>query len=349
TRFAAPSHHIYRFSQPPSPFIFQLGPPPQTFPPVHLGALPLKKKMSDSDRGIGYWLQWQVAICGFIIFAPGVTAAVYLIKKNLPPEAESAEEEETIFLTHLWKPCWRFLNPLWLLAFRVFALFCLAPVLYAAVASDGFFAFFFYTQWTFTLVMVYFALATAISVYGCYWESRKQPSAGAQNGEEASLFIERGVEDHDKVSEIVQLKPGFWGYLLLIMYQTCGGAVILTDIVFWGLLLPFQSGENFQLNMLMGCIHSMNAVFLILDTALNSLPFPWFRFAYFVLWSSLYIVFQWVIHACGISWWPYAFLELNTPWAPLWYFGMALVHVPCYTVYVLVVKAKHSVLRKWSY
>ncbi|CAN1801134.1 hypothetical protein LINPERHAP1_LOCUS22832 [Linum perenne] len=207
-----------------------------------------------------------------------VTAVVYLIKKNLCHEEE---EEESICVNDLWKPCWRSLNPLWLLAFRVIALLCLALVLYGVVAGYGLIAFYFYTQWTLTLVMVYFALAIAISAYGCYWESRKQPSAGNGEEEEASLFIGSSGEDHQKLegirngsSETGHLKLGFFGYLLLIIYQTCGGVVILTDIVFWGLILPFQSDEHFQLDLLMGCIHSMNAGFLILDTALNSLVTP---------------------------------------------------------------------------
>ncbi|CAI0376595.1 unnamed protein product [Linum tenue] len=99
--------------------------------------------------------------------------------------------------------------------------------------------------------------------------------------------------------------------------------------------------------MLTGLMHSVNLVFLIIDTALNSLPFPWFRVAYFVQWSCIYIVFQWVLHACGLSWWPYPFFELSTPWAPLWYFCLALVHVPCYGVYFLLGKAKYSILPKW--
>ncbi|CAI0376645.1 unnamed protein product, partial [Linum tenue] len=129
--------------------------------------------------------------------------------------------------------------------------------------------------------------------------------------------------------------------------QTCAGAVILTDVVFWCLILPFESNQHFQLTMLTGLMHSVNLVFLIIDTALNSLPFPWFRIAYFVQWSCIYIVFQWVLHACGLSWWPYPFLELSTPWAPLWYFCLALVHVPCYGIYFLLVKAKYSILPKW--
>ncbi|CAI0469867.1 unnamed protein product [Linum tenue] len=221
-----------------------------------------------------------------------------------------------------------------------------------AILNFGCFSQIFF-RWTFTLVMVYFALGTVISAYGCYWESQNQSPSGAGTAE-ASLFLETGLDDNDKggrgirgTDETVQLKAGFWGYLMLTVYQTCGGAVILTDIVFWCLLLPFQSDEHFHLDVLMGCIHSLNVAFLILDTILNNLPFPWFGFLYFVLWSCVYMVFQWALHVGGISGWPYEFLELNTPWAPLWYFAIAVVHVPFYGMYVLLVKAKYSLLPKW--
>ncbi|KAF9669218.1 hypothetical protein SADUNF_Sadunf14G0085000 [Salix dunnii] len=128
----------------------------------------------------------------------------------------------------------------------------------------------------------------------------------------------------------------------LLFKQTCAGAVVLTDIVFWCLIVPFLSNTHLGLNALMGCIHSLNAVFLVLETVLNNLPFPWFRIAYFVQWSCLYAIFQWIIHACGFTWWPYSFLELNTPWAPLWYFLVAVIHIPCYGIYALIFKAKNT-------
>ncbi|CAI9289562.1 unnamed protein product [Lactuca saligna] len=53
--------------------------------------------------------------------------------------------------------------------------------------------------------------------------------------------------------------------------QTCAGAVVLTDLVFWCLLLPFQSVDGFKLTLLIGCMHSLNVVFLLLDSALNNL------------------------------------------------------------------------------
>ncbi|XP_057427171.1 uncharacterized protein LOC130720537 isoform X1 [Lotus japonicus] len=261
----------------------------------------------------------------------------------------------------LWTSCWRGVHPLWLLATRFSTFVIMAMFLALDVHEYDPSIFFYYTEWTFTLVMVYFALGTIVSAHGC-WQLLKKPPL--ENGE-MDEFLRRGLEDsmstnsngykekeikgsimlqNRYVAEEFNQIAGFWGYLMQITYQTSAGAVILTDIVFWGVIVPFLSISRFKLNMLMGCMHTLNAVFLLLDTALNNLPFPWFRFAYFVLWSCAYVIFQWIIHACGFTWWPYPFLELNTPWAPLWYFSLAVVHFPCYGLYSLIVKAKIMIL-----
>ncbi|KAL2239094.1 UNVERIFIED_CONTAM: hypothetical protein Sindi_1101100 [Sesamum indicum] len=213
-------------------------------------------------------------------------------------------------------------------------------------------------RWTFALVMVYFALATIVSIQGCRIYARKPL---AQTGER-DKFIKKDSEDIDsgkpsvskqrKSKGVIKLEfhhnptpteqLGFLENLLQIIYQTCAGAAMLTDIVFWCLLLPFMTGEDFQLTLLIGCMHSVNAVFLILESALNRLPFTWFGLVYFVLWSCAYVVFQWVLHACCFTWWPYPFFDLSTPWAPLWYLALGLVHIPCYGLYVLLKKAKNA-------
>ncbi|KAH9786956.1 protein rolling protein [Citrus sinensis] len=213
-------------------------------------------------------------------------------------------------------------------------------------------------------------LGTVISAYGCWVYTKGHPSANGVRYEILKRYMEENIitngmtyrEKETKgniklqshyVEEEIQQRAGFWGYLMQTVYQTCGGAVLLTDIVFWCVIVPFLSDAHLGLNTLIACMHTLNAVFLLLDTALNSLllnyhlalqPFPWFRIAYFIQWSCLYCVFQWVIHACGFTWWPYPFLELDTPWAPLWYFVLALVHIPCYGLYVLIVEAKNSIL-----
>ncbi|WCJ22650.1 hypothetical protein M5689_004729 [Euphorbia peplus] len=249
--------------------------------------------MDQEQVNIEYWLRWQVPVCGFIIIAPFL-AAIYTIKNA---------KSTTLFFDDLWKSCWKSLNPIWLLCYRVFALICLAPFLYRTVAIEGASAFYFYTQWTYALVMFYFVLASVTSAYGIWFSTNQSALENENDG-----FY---VEDITAINSI-KLRAGIWGYLAQIIYQ------------------------------LKACMHSLNIVFLMLDTTLNNLPFPWFRLAYFVLWSCIYVVFQWTVHACGVTWWPYPFMELDTPWAPLWYFALVAIHIPCYGIYAVVHKAKNS-------
>ncbi|XXG84627.1 hypothetical protein AAC387_Pa10g2109 [Persea americana] len=303
-----------------------------------------------AEEGLRYWLRWQVPVCA-LIFAVPLTVAIYLIIRRQRSPLNGSD---------LWIPCWRKLHPLWLLIYRSIAFVSMSWMLYQLVASVGFFAFYFYTQWTFSLVIIYFALGTVISAHGCWTYSKHY----IENEERGRLLkMDLGESKGTKITSTNKMKSpvklqshheqdvnertaGFWGYLMLAIYQTCAGAVMLTDIVFWCLLVPFMSDEHFSVTLLIGCMHALNAVFLLLDTALSRMSFPWFRLAYFVLWSGIYVIFQWVLHACGFSWWPYPFLELTTPWAPLWYLCLALVHIPCYGFYVLIVVVKDSIFSK---
>ncbi|KAK9139097.1 hypothetical protein Scep_008778 [Stephania cephalantha] len=298
---------------------------------------------------LDYWLRWQVPVCGLIIVAPPIIAAIFISRIKRAP----------IIASDQWTPCWRGLNPLWLLIYRASAFAFMAWMLSRVAAHNGPWAFFFYTQWTFTLVTIYFMLASIISAHGCWkYSSRRTPPA---LDEERDGFLKKKKKKKKKQVDEAEarttltsvpnnvgldneqedtVEAGFWGYLMQIIYQTSAGASMLTDVVFWGLLFPFQSKDHFRLNPLMAGMHSLNAVFLILDATLNRLAFPWFRMAYFIFWSAIYIVFQWISHASGVSWWPYQFLELSTPWAPAWYLAIALIHIPCYAFFVLVVKIK---------
>ncbi|KAI5674863.1 hypothetical protein M9H77_05813 [Catharanthus roseus] len=220
---------------------------------------------------LNYWLQWQVLVCALIFALPATIAAVLIRRRKLNSNGNFLNS------AHLWLPCWRHLHPRWLLFYRAFAFLSMAFLLYQLVLAFGFFVFFFYTQWTFVLVTGYFALATLVSARGCWMHSRIHFVSGGErtkfnkkhadkNGEEYETF------KHKETSGVlIDQEAGFWENLMHYIYQTCAGAVMLTDIVFWCLLLPFMSGEDFKLTLLIGIMHSVNAVFLIVDSALNSL------------------------------------------------------------------------------
>ncbi|KAI0510950.1 hypothetical protein KFK09_011561 [Dendrobium nobile] len=197
--------------------------------------------------------------------------------------------------------------------------------------------------WTFALVIIYFAVGTMASAHGC-WTYSKQPISkneetscllrgdveqchdvdlaltGVKDRDSDTFSIYRGEQMHKRVHEG---STCLWGHSMQIVYQVYPIShksfisVILTDIVFWSVLVPFMSNVHFRVNLIMACLHSLNAIFLLVDSALNSLRFPLFGIAYFVLWSCIYVTFQRILHACGLKWWPYPFMDLSTPFAPL--------------------------------
>lgn len=329
---------------------------------------------------MGLVVYWYDFICFGIVAAAFVGSAWVLWRKEASSKCDDNTVYESLLMarpdndgfvpstpkahvgsSQLWTSCWKGVHPGWLLLTRFVSCVAMAGFLSWDIVDWGGTIFVYYTEWTFTLVVAYFALGTIVSAYGCWKYSKETPSENgtrdealrrdAEEGRVASTlsFGEKNVRAKIKpqshyAEEAILHRAGFWGYLLQTVYQCCGGAVIMTDIVFWCVIVPFLSNSHLALNTLMGCMHTLNAFFLLVDTTLNSMPFPWFRISYFIQWSCLYVVFQWVIHACGFSWWPYPFLELDTPWAPLWYFSLAVLHIPCYGIYALIVKAKNSIL-----
>lgn len=290
-----------------------------------------------------------------------------LVSSSLPEDVSVIDDDCTssrvhIGYSHLSNTCWKGLHPGWLLGFRIFAFLILCGFLAWDIQVWGLSIFCYYTEWTFTLVIIYFAVGSVISAHGCvlYYTKKKKDLAEVEGREELlkddveqNIIMSSGnggggANNHRELQSQLDEDEntegaGFWIYIMQTLYQTCAGAVILTDIVFWGVIVPFLSTTHLQVDVMMGSMHTLNAIFLLLDTCLNNLPFEWFRLGYFVIWSCSYVIFQWIIHACGLTWWPYPFLDMSTPAAPFWYFCMAAVHIPCYGIYTLFCKAKNSI------
>ncbi|GJN18908.1 hypothetical protein PR202_gb06120 [Eleusine coracana subsp. coracana] len=318
-----------------------------------------------------YWLHWRVGLCALWVLLCMAVAA-YLIWRHEEPRAErrpggatspparaGARQRESaggakgrppgvLYDDEAWRPCLRDIHPAWLLAYRLISFFVLLSLLIVIVISDGGNIFYYYTQWTFILVTIYFGLGTALSIYGCSKFAEENTIAAPTDMELGTNYnssiraTKPSFDEQDGAREIA----GFWGYLLQIIYQANAGAVMLTDCVFWFIIFPFLTIKDYNLNFLLIGMHSVNAVFLLGEAALNSLRFPWFRLAYFFLWTALYVIFQWIVHAATPTWWPYPFLDLSSNFSPLWYLAVAVMQIPCYVVFRLVITLKHHLLHK---
>ncbi|KAJ0895112.1 hypothetical protein HanPSC8_Chr09g0396711 [Helianthus annuus] len=307
-----------------------------------------------------YWLNWRgLLCCVWILTAMGI--ASYLITKYEGASKQKSRKRENedevddyggvLYDDEIWKPCLEGIHPAWLMSYRILAFIVLLILIILNAIVDGGSIFYYYTQWTFTLVTIYFGIGSLLSMYGCYQHHNKvggdrserldEEQAEITNLPNAAKFV--GPDDHKHSRQVA----GIWGYVFQIMFQTLAGAVVLTDCVFWLIMVPFLTIKDYNLNFLIINMHSINAVFLVGDTALNSLRFPWFRIAYFTLWTCIFVIFQWIVHACIALWWPYPFLDLSSPFSPIWYLLLALLHLPCYGVFALVIKLKHCLLSKW--
>lgn len=331
-----------------------------------------------SDTAIpSYWLNWRVLLCALWVLLSMIFASFLISRyegpRNARPNAnnnggaqsdrEIASKREgnpgILYQDEVWRPCLKGIHPAWLLAFRVCAFLVLLILLIVNAIVDGASIFYYYTQWTFTLVTTYFGLGSLLSLYGCYDYHKKVSGDRVGNLE---IDEERGVSPSFNTGGIpnatkTSLSPhqmlhdprpiaGFWSYVIQIVFQMNAGAVMLTDCVFWFIMVPFLASKNYDLNFLIINMHTINLVFLLGDTVLNCLRFPWFRIAYFILWTSFYVIFQWVLHACISIWWPYPFLDLSSSFAPLWYSSVAAMHIPCYGIFFLIIKLKHMLLSK---
>lgn len=263
----------------------------------------------------------------------------------------------TLYADESWRTCLKEIHPAWLLIYRVIAFFILLGLLVANVIVDGGSIFYYYTQWTFALVTIYFGLGSLMSIYGC---RRYQNKVGggtrldAERGTYVAPINEENANAHGtnknscfQQEHTIREIAGIWGYAFQIIYQTNAGAVMLTDCVFWLIIVPFRSMKDYDLNFLLIGMHSVNAIFLLGDAALNYLRFRWFRISYFLLWTATFVIFQWIIHACISIWWPYPFLDLSSPHAPIWYFVVAVMHIPCYAIFPLMIKLKNILLSRW--
>ncbi|KAK0591048.1 hypothetical protein LWI29_034922 [Acer saccharum] len=319
---------------------------------------------AEDTTTLNYWLNWRFLLCVIWNFSSMSIASFTIWKYErfdiLKSDGETRENAANFLHSDdVWRPCLKEIHPIWLLAFRVIAFCLLLANLIVKVLFSGAIILIYYTQWTFMLVTIYFAFGSLLSMYGCY--QYHKVNSGSLNVDPGGIDAERGnfmplaneeckitLEKRKALNGQDEFQaPGIISFLFQVIFQMNAGAVLLTDCIYWCIIFPFLTAKDYGLSFLSVNMHTLNAILLLGDTALNCVQFPWFRVSYFVLWTSSYVIFQWIYHGCVRIQWPYPFLDLSSPYAPLWYLVVGLLHIPCYGFFALTVKLKRYLLSKW--
>ncbi|CAI9264309.1 unnamed protein product [Lactuca saligna] len=311
-----------------------------------------------NTTSLDYWMNWRFLLCSICVFGSIILAFVLIWKYDTSHDLETYKEgnqqkkASSLYECEAWMPCVKEIHPAWLLAFRIISFCLLLTACTADVVQQGTELFYYYTQWTFTLVIFYFAFGSLFSVYGLFRYNKMYTSYSLNANEQQAIYAPLNHQDLESASNHQEgscflLSPEFWGYVFQIVFQMTAGAVMLTDFVYWIVIVPFLTLVDYPMNFLTVLAHSLNLVFLLGDTLFNSLRFPWHRISYFIFLTAFYVLFEWVVHAFVNTWWPYPFLDLAMDLAPLWYVIVALLHLPCYAIFALVVELKYRILGRW--
>ncbi|KMZ69450.1 hypothetical protein ZOSMA_214G00380 [Zostera marina] len=345
-----------------------------------------KPVTTGNTTSLDYWLNWRFSLCAGSVISSMIISFILIRRYEGLGQENKAESQRqmkqketdhvgTVYDDDSWRPCLKYIHPAWLLAFRLTAFFVLSGLLTVYVSIEGTQTFYYYTQWTFGFDIVYFGLGSLLSIYGCRQFCKEVNDIRVDqfepDEEQKGTYVVARLEINTR-SKGGGNTADIWGYLFQIIFQINAGAVVLTDLIFWVIFVPFLEMKQYNVNLLMIVMHSVNAVFLLGDVAINSLRFPVFRIAYFLLWTGIYVLFQWIVHAFisfwyglhffvlffskdeenqetayfGLSRWPYPFLDVSSQYSPLWYLLVAVLHLPSYAIFFLIIKTKHWMLSR---
>nr|XP_048327356.1 uncharacterized protein LOC107415294 isoform X7 [Ziziphus jujuba var. spinosa] len=273
----------------------------------------MELEVTVDSTNLSYWLNWRVLLCAIWVITTMIIAFVMMWKYEgrLTSGRGQTEQDvnENVHDNDSWKPCLKQIHPIWLLVFRVAAFYGLLP-------------------WSLFIL-----------------DTEQGPYMPLISEESTSILRKKNALNLQEDGHTTGL-PRTCNYVFEILFQMNAGAVMLTDCVYWVVIFPFITIKDYNLNFMTVNMHTVNAILLLGDTALNCLRVPLFRIYFFVLWTSVYVIFQWIAHAFVSIGWPYPFLDLSSKYAPLWYLLIGVMHLPCYGIFAFIVKLKHDFLSK---
>lgn len=199
----------------------------------------------------------------------------------------------------------------------------------------------FYTSWNFILQGTYFV--------GAAWRTRRRLQHQVDERTAIYTALVDGSDDGTgspfaRRKRIMRDRGLHWIDLELVL-DICLAASLLICVVVWIVLYPYAvkiGHPEMILNVVSYCQHGVNVLLLQIDffatrhfVSRDALPL-------IMGWPSVYAVFAWIVHGTvARGFWPYPFLDLDTPWAPFWYGGLLGSHILAFVLMMVLSKVKH--------
>ncbi|KAF3592506.1 hypothetical protein DY000_02025475 [Brassica cretica] len=207
---------------------------------------------------LDYWLNWRVFLCAVWVLTPMIIAlfVIWKFEKDSSVETQRPKGSYSEHSEDIWRPSLKQIHPGWLLGFRVLAFCFLLTSNIVRLAFRGFRIYYYYTQWTFTLITIYFGMGSLFSVYGCFQHkkqlSRSTPIDQVANDAEIRLLLP--LLNGENMLFIEKIRPsdsktlGSCVKLFHIIFQTSAGAAVLTDSIYWTVIFPFLSLQDYEMS-----------------------------------------------------------------------------------------------------
>ena len=174
--------------------------------------------------------------------------------------------------------------------------------------------FIFLTNWSFTVLSIYFIYATTLSCIALYNDVKEQRGT-APRRDEPSVEIEMGPvddsygaidrEDGVREKDNLQLRHKLLWFIYVI---SATGAIWIT-VGYWTVLVGDDVVDANNITK-----HGLNSVFMVLDTFLSSIPVRFLHFLYVLLYFIIYIAFSvvyWLLDGTNNQGKPYIYSALN--------------------------------------
>ena len=189
----------------------------------------------------------------------------------------------------------------------------LAWLIYNIYSSGGK-LFIYLTNWTYTILVVYFVLATILSCIALYSDLQieRQASPSPKSREAPPVEIEMGSGDEDEgPTESAREQDALrWEHKLLWLIHiisATGGLWVTAG--YWSVLF-----DNDSVNANNITKHALNSVFMLIDTCLSSIPVRLVHWVYALLYFVVYLAFSviyWQLGGTNLQGKPYIYGALN--------------------------------------